>query len=368
MTHVLLVEDDVDTRALVRELLIRRGHEVDACATALDALRLFRERPYPLVVTDWLMPGIDGLQLTREIRKLDGGEWCVVVVVTARQEVGDLQTVLDAGADDYVTKPFEISYLNVRLEVAERRVAETSRRRAAESAAEASRSSLERSRNDLLAILDLMRVAIAMVDAAGAVTFLSKAAETLLGVDRRSGSGSFWSDVLPLPESVVARVQEVAALPESERPRLEAAIVRRGLALQLEIEVRDDPRGLASRILFLYDVTERNELQQMLRDRQRLGQIIAKSRPMLEVFRLIGELAKVDTTVLILGETGTGKELAARAIHEASDRCEKPFVAVNCAGLTESLLGSQLFGHRRGAFTGAISDQQGMFEAAEGGT
>lgn len=72
--------------------------------------------------------------------------------------------------------------------------------------------------------------------------------------------------------------------------------------------------------------------------------------------------------MLIEGETGTGKELAARAIHYASPRKSKPFIAVNCASLSESLVASQLFGHKRGAFTGAVSDQVGVFEAAEGGT
>jgi DNA-binding NtrC family response regulator len=82
----------------------------------------------------------------------------------------------------------------------------------------------------------------------------------------------------------------------------------------------------------------------------------------------IQTLASVDTTVLIEGETGTGKELVARAIHDASPRRTRPFVAINCAGLTESILASQLFGHKRGAFTGAVSDHLGLFEAAQGGT
>ena len=86
------------------------------------------------------------------------------------------------------------------------------------------------------------------------------------------------------------------------------------------------------------------------------------------VYQQIRDVARVDSTVLIEGETGTGKELVARAIHSSSHRKNKPFIAVNCAGLTESLLSSQLFGHKRGAFTGAIEDHQGLLEAANGGT
>ncbi|MBM4149657.1 MAG: AAA family ATPase [Lentisphaerae bacterium] len=94
----------------------------------------------------------------------------------------------------------------------------------------------------------------------------------------------------------------------------------------------------------------------------------AASRSMHEVFRTIADLASVDSTVLILGETGTGKELVARAIHEASGRKDKPLIVMNCAGLSDSLINSQLFGHKKGAFTDAVSDQKGFFEAANEGT
>jgi DNA-binding NtrC family response regulator len=89
---------------------------------------------------------------------------------------------------------------------------------------------------------------------------------------------------------------------------------------------------------------------------------------MRQVFQMIQDVARVDSTVLIEGETGTGKELVARAIHRLNHRRDKPFVAINCAGLSEELAASLLFGHRRGSFTGAVNDQQGLFEAAHGGT
>ena len=82
-------------------------------------------------------------------------------------------------------------------------------------------------------------------------------------------------------------------------------------------------------------------------------------------YQQIRDIANIDWTVLIEGETGTGKELAARALHYASHRRDQPFISVNCAGLTDSLIGSQLFGHKRGAFTGAVEDHLGYFEAGQ---
>lgn len=111
-----------------------------------------------------------------------------------------------------------------------------------------------------------------------------------------------------------------------------------------------------------------HHLERELAGTGRFYDLIGRSTEMQRVYRLIQELAAVDTTVLIEGETGTGKELVARAIHLASRRKDGPFLPVNCAGFTESILGSQLFGHKKGAFTGAVETQLGVFEAAEGGT
>jgi len=97
-------------------------------------------------------------------------------------------------------------------------------------------------------------------------------------------------------------------------------------------------------------------------------QMIGESAPMREVYSLLGKVAPTSSTVLILGESGTGKELAAQAIHLNSPRATKPFVAINCATLTESLLESELFGHEKGAFTGAIAQKRGKLEVAHGGT
>ena len=110
------------------------------------------------------------------------------------------------------------------------------------------------------------------------------------------------------------------------------------------------------------------DLKRELNEKTLFQDLIGKSKLMGELYVRIREVAKVDTTVLIEGETGTGKELVARAIHFSSARKAGPFIAINCAGLTDALLASQLFGHKKGAFTGAVDHQQGFFEAANGGT
>src|SRR6185369_17178616 len=97
-------------------------------------------------------------------------------------------------------------------------------------------------------------------------------------------------------------------------------------------------------------------------------QMIGESQPMRKVYNFIGKVAQADSTVLIRGESGTGKELTARAIHMNSGRAAKPFIAINCATLSETLLESELFGHERGAFSGAIGQKQGKLELANGGT
>jgi two-component system response regulator AtoC len=98
------------------------------------------------------------------------------------------------------------------------------------------------------------------------------------------------------------------------------------------------------------------------------GRLVGASGPMLEVFKMIGKVAETDSTVLICGESGSGKELVAEAIHNYSQRKNKPLVVINCAALPEHLLESELFGHERGSFTGAVGRKAGRFEAAEGGT
>ncbi len=367
--RAMVVEDDPLMRELLEVLLASRGHEVVACDNALEALEEYQRRPPSLVLLDWMMEGMDGLDLCRRLRSMPDGDLPVILVVTARDQPEDLEAVLDAGADDYITKPIDPDLMGVRLAVAEQSVVQRAQRRAALEDLERALARLERSNRDLLSILDGLGVGTMLLDSDGRVTFLSQVGRRMLRAGRKPSVGLHWSALFRAGGDAVSKIEAAMQASPARRTPIPVTLERRNQPSRaLEVEVHDDPRDPARRILAVYDVTEVQVLRERLAAQRRFGRLVGKSDRMQRVFRLIKDVARVDATVLIEGETGTGKELVARSIHESSHRRDRPFVAVNCAGLTDSLLTSQLFGHRRGAFTGAVEDRQGFFEAANGGT
>ncbi len=131
----------------------------------------------------------------------------------------------------------------------------------------------------------------------------------------------------------------------------------------------DEINAVISRALEKKKLVEENlALRDQVARRVRLANLLGKSRAMQKVFELIGKIHSAKTSVLITGESGTGKELVARALHSEGSRAAAAFIAVNCGAIPEELMESELFGHRKGAFTGAVSDHPGMFQEADGGT
>src|SRR3954468_1320241 len=146
--------------------------------------------------------------------------------------------------------------------------------------------------------------------------------------------------------------------------------MRKGAFDYLEKPFKVDALKLCVQRALSYNaaITETVYLRKQLQRTYQFGQIIGAAPKMKEVFRMVERVANTDSTVLILGESGTGKELVARALHFNSHRRLAPFVPINCSALPENLLESELFGHRRGSFTGAINDKKGLFQEADGGT
>ena len=130
----------------------------------------------------------------------------------------------------------------------------------------------------------------------------------------------------------------------------------------------DDQQQVIGAVIVIRDITRLMDLEKELCKRSHYKNIIGKSKKMMNVFTIIERLSEVDTTVLITGESGTGKEMVARALHQSGHRAFDPMVTVNCAALSENLLESELFGHAKGAFTGAVQDSIGRFQMADKGT
>jgi PAS domain S-box-containing protein len=244
----------------------------------------------------------------------------------------------------------------------------TARKAAEDQMAEMLRQ-VEKTRSDLASILTELRIGTAMTDEKERVVFLNPTARELFDLNDGESAQRTWKELFGFNAEDTAKLQALIREPSAARAKIPVHRERSGgQRLWLEVDVKDDPRDARGKIFFLYDVTEVHDLRRLLDERAQFHELLGNSQAMQLVYQQIRDVAGVDSTVLIEGETGTGKELVARAIHFSSPRKDKPFVAVNCAGLTESLLGSQLFGHKRGAFTGAIDDHQGLFEAANGGT
>ncbi len=236
MASVLVVDDEPAVRESVR-MLLKREYRVETAESVDSALEAVRASIPNLILLDVVMPGRSGLELLPELREL--GLNVPVMVLTATNTVAVAVEAMKLGAADFVTKPFELDALRLKVE----------------------------------------------------------------------------------------------------------QLVERG---QLEHEVE--------------------RLRDEVRQRHQLDAMVGRSEAIQEVFRTIERLGKASATVLISGESGTGKELAARAIHELSPRSAGPMVALNCGAIPRDLIESELFGHEKGAFTGATEKRIGRFEAASGGT
>jgi DNA-binding NtrC family response regulator len=234
---VLVVDDEQAEREALTRLLAQWGYEVDTASSGEEALRTVEGRSPAVVITDLVLPEMDGLKLLQRLK--EAGRAPIVLVVTGHATIETAVDAMRHGAFDYLTKPVQPAQLQVRLD---------------------------------------------------------KALEH---------------------ESLSVRV---------------------------------------------------NLLEHELKLKGSFGQMLGQSKGMQEVFRWVDLAATSTAPVLVYGESGTGKELVARTIHDRSARASKPFVAINCAAIPETLIQSELFGHERGAFTGATERRLGCFELADGGT
>ena len=222
------------------------------------------------------------------------------------------------------------------------------------------------------AVLNSISEGVLTVDLDLSITSFNKAAEVITGENRWEAIGKHCCDVLRA-ESCRARCPlrqtiETGATVGGVQTTI-ATAAERGNAVQISASpLRDEDGRIVGGVLTFRDVDAIERLRRELDGRYTLQDIIGKSAPMQRLFALIPRIAESSSTVVIEGETGTGKELVARAIHSLSPRHAAPFIAINCGALPDSLLESELFGHKAGAFTDARKDKPGRFQLADGGT
>lgn len=250
----------------------------------------------------------------------------------------------------------------------------------AESAREDAEAKVMDEQERLRAILDGAFEAIITIDEAGRIESCNPRAEDMFGYPAGDLCGRNVSVLMPEPyrsehDQYVSHYCETGHAKVIGIGREVVGRRRDGSVFPIDLTISEVHVG--QRRLFtglVRDLSEREAADKRVQalqaelERSRFGQMVGRCTAMRRLYQTINDVAHGDWTVLIEGETGTGKELVARAIHAASPRRDGPFIAVNCAGLTDTLLGSQLFGHRQGAFSGAVRDQTGFFQAAEGGT
>src|SRR4030095_16557880 len=195
-----VIDDSETIRALVARTMRARGHlMVEEFGDATVALHAHQSNPFALMVVDWVLPGMDGLELCREVRRAPGGDAVAILVVTGRDRNADLQTILDAGATDYLAKPIDETMLHTRLAVAERAAANAARRVAAENA-------LRESEANLAALIENTQDAVWSVDKELRIVTMNSAARSLLsGAIRRELGPGEKADVLPASTQLYLR-------------------------------------------------------------------------------------------------------------------------------------------------------------------
>ena len=337
-------------------------------------------RPYALAFVDVRMPpGMDGIETIQRLRQTDRDIEIVVMTAYSDWSLGEMvQRMEPLHKILYIRKPFsseEIQQMAMCLVGkwnVERALAEGTREIAA-------------SKRTLEAVLDATDDAMVMFDPAGRVVFGNRGFEKLCGLEG--------GNLVGMRSGVVAEKLE-ERFREPEASDVEAGFMVGGDSSLVEevnpekdalalfyrsSAVVKDVAGTALGSLEVYrNVSKDIEVQRMKAEVMRLrgelkkthsfGDMVGGSRRMREVYGLIRQAAATDVTVLVRGETGTGKELVAKAFHENGERRDGPFVAINCAAIPGELVESELFGHEKGAFTGATARRRGAFERASGGT
>jgi two-component system, NtrC family, response regulator HydG len=353
--HILVVDDEEGIRFTISRLLRKEGYQVDVAGSQAESLICLRTVHYDLVFIDIMLIGESGITLLQEIKVLS--PTTKIIMCTGYPDIGSAAAAVRLGAFDYITKPLRhetlLSTARHALDVKQRD------------------DELGLYRANMDTILRTVSDSIIMVDKDGCLAHFNAPAAKICG---------YTSDLIGSNIAAInlgckgvcraALLETLSSNSPREMHRLECYTPegKKRIVNFTATPVTDAEETSGGAVAVIRDETHLVNLENTLQKHGLSQGMIGVSAPMQQIYSLIETLADVQTTVLINGENGTGKELVAAALHASGCRAAKPFVKVNCAALSESLLESELFGHVRGAFTGAITDRVGRFQRAHGGT
>jgi PAS domain S-box-containing protein len=352
---ILVIDDEEGIRFTFKRFLSDNGYVVTAAKDFDEALSSIAKTDFDVIFADIILRGKTGIDVLREIKekKLN----CPVIMITGYPNIETASDAIRLGAFDYIPKPVQKdTLLHITNTALQYKMLIDEK---------------EKYRSNLEAIFRSVKDAIITVDKELTVLEINEAAKNICGFSRNA----IGKTINSLPkrckgECIESLVETITRKQSVEVYRIECDLEQRpGQVVTITTHPLLNRQGAFSgAIMVARDETRLYDLERDLGERQQFHNIIGKSKKMQEIYSLLELLSDVPTTVLITGESGTGKELIAEAMHYRGNRRNKPLVKVNCSALSENLLESELFGHVKGAFTGAIKDKIGRFQIADGGT
>lgn len=365
-TSILVVDDEVSLRNTFRTFLTRAGYEnVRTVASFAEAVSAVGRETYDLIICDIVLESHSGIELLQKFNEM--GVTCPVVIITGYPQVETASDAVRLGAFDYLPKPVEKETLLKTARLALRQYRLEQEKRQADAARDTYRTMLEtifNSVSDTIISVD-QNLSIVEINHPASLLFTGNEKQLEPGAKFRDCFGQ--TDLSVLYKITAEVLATGVALTDK---RLECVIKNEKKLFSVCVSpLKDGPTGeqaATGAVLVLRDITYKKKALQAASNR--FHKMIGASPAMQEVFTLIKNIGKVDTSVLVTGASGTGKELAVDALHQESRRKNKPLIKVDCTTIADNLLESELFGHKKGAFTGATENRKGRILQADGGT
>ncbi|GAX59830.1 transcriptional regulator [Candidatus Scalindua japonica] len=354
---ILIIDDEKSIRITVKEFLLKEGHDVFEAESFEETIQIIDKEHIDVVLSDIVLKEKSGIDILRNVneKRLN----CPVIMFTGVRSIDSASEAVRLGAFDYIAKPLEKERLLrvVNLALSHKTLVD------------------ERNRNhaNLKAIFLSVKDAIIAVDMDLRIIEINEGARNICGIECEDALGMTLEDSIRglccghCIEAINKTILEKLPV-ETHRTECEHKEHQGQLVSLNTYPLIDEKDGRFGCVMVVKDETHVSNLEKEMGKRQRFFKITGDSIKMQRIYSLMENLYNIDTTVLITGESGTGKGLIAEALHYGGIRSHGPFVKVDCSALTETLLESELFGHTKGAFTGAVKDKIGRFKKADGGT